>query len=280
MALSSSTRYSNSIQGIPGAGESVDVTLADSSPRYPAGYLIERADGNRFRYCHVGTATNSGVLVGPTTSSGGATYNAATIVASASAAVVPEEHPIRAGQIGSHYVEVTIASIAANKYQGGYFITTRGTGIGETYRIVENTATGNPASGNLRIKFYEPIKVAITANMGNIIVPSMFTDLAVTATTAPQVTGVLMATTTSTNLWAWVCTRGTIGCQEDGTNTPVAGAQITSSAVTAGAYSSINTFPATVLASIYATPIIGYIRTIASAGAAGNRQGVIYLEIE
>lgn len=280
MALSSLTQYSNSIVGVPTGGTDVDVTRADSAPRYQAGYLIERADGNRFRYCHVGTATNSGVLVGPTTSSGGATYNAAAVVASASAVNVQQEYPILPGQIGSHYIEVTIASIAANKYQGGYFITTRGTGIGETYRIVENTATGNPASGNLRIRLYEPIKVAITANMGNIIVPSMFTDLTVTATTAPQVTGVLMATTTSTNLWAWVCTRGTVGCQEDGTNTPVAGAQITTSAVTAGAYASMVTTPATVSSSIFNTPLIGYVRIISSAGSAGNRQGVIYLEIE
>ncbi len=280
MGLSSLTQYSNSIVGVPTGGTDVDVTRAHSAPKYPAGYLIERADGNRFRYCHVGTATNSGVLVGPTTSSGGETYNAAAVVASASAVKVQQEYPILPGQVGSHYLEVTIASIAANKYQGGYFITTRGTGVGETYRIVENTETGNPASGNLRLRFYEPIKVAITANMGNIIVPSMFTDLAVTATTSPQVTGVLMCTTTATNLWAWVQTRGTVGCQEDGTNTPVAGAQITSSTVTAGAYASMVTNPATVASSIFNAPLIGYVRTIASAGAAGNRQGVIYLEIE
>ena len=280
MALNDRTKYSNSIQATISVGADVDVTATHADPKYPAGFLIERADGNRFRYCHVGTATNSGVLVGPTTSSGGATYNAAAVVSSASSAIVQEEYPILPGQVGSHYVEVTISSIAANKYQGGYFVTTRGTGIGETYRIAGNTATGNPASGNLRIRFYEPIKVAITANMGNIIVPSMFTDLAVTSTTAPQVTGVLMATTTSTNQWAWVCTKGTVGCQEDGTNVPVAGAQITSSSVTAGAYASMVTTPSTVFSSVFNTPLIGYVRTIASAGAAGNRQGVIYLEIE
>lgn len=280
MALNSFTQYSNSIVGVPSAGTDVNVMEANSTPKYPAGYMIERADGNRFRYCHVGTATNSGVLVGPTTSSGGATYNAAAVVASASAVPVQEEYPILPGQIGSHFIEVTISSIAANKYQGGYFVTTRGTGIGETYRIAGNTATGNPASGNLRIRLYEPIRVAITANMGNIIVPSMFTDLTITATTSPQVTGVLMATTTSTNQWAWVCTRGVVGCQEDGTNTPVAGAQIVSSRVTAGAYASMVTVPTTVSSSVFSSPIIGYIVTIASAGSAGNRQGVIYLEIE
>ena len=81
--------------------------------------------------------------MGLTTASGGATYGAITVVASASAVAVPAEYPILPGQVGSHYIEATIASIAANKYQGGYLITTGGTGLGQTYRIVGNTATGN-----------------------------------------------------------------------------------------------------------------------------------------
>jgi hypothetical protein len=278
MALNANTYYSNSIQGIPGAGVDVNVETADAAPRYPAGYLVERADGNRFRYCHVGTATNSGLLVGPTTASAGATYAAGTVVASATA--VQAEYPILPGQVGSHYVQFTIASIAANKYQGGYLITTGGTGLGQTYRIVGNTATGTPNSTDLYIQLAEALQVAVTAATGTIIVGSMFTDLAAAATSATQVTGVLMATTTSTNLWAWVCTKGTVGCTEDATSsTPVAGVPIVCSLNLAGAYQAVSTATATVaLAGILSQPVLGYVRTV--AGGTKNRQGVIFLTLE
>src|ERR1017187_568852 len=160
MALNTNTYYSNSIQGEPQVGVDVNVETADSAPRYPVGYSVRRADGNRFRYCHVGTATNSGLLVGPTTASAGATYAAATVVAPASATAVQSEYPILPGQVGSHWVQATISSIAANKYQGGYLITTGGTGLGQTYRIVGNTATGTPNSTDLYIQLAEALQVA------------------------------------------------------------------------------------------------------------------------
>lgn len=277
MALSSSTYYSNSIVGQMMAGSDIDITRADAAPKYPAGQGFTRADGNVFRYCHVGTATNSGKLVGPTTASGGATYGAAVVVASASAVAVASEYPVLPGQVGSHYLEVTIAAIAANKYQGGYLVTTRGTGLGETYRIVGNTATDTPATGNLRIQLNEPIKVALTATTGIIIVPSMFTDLAATTTSSPQVTGVLMSTTTSTNLWAWVCTRGVVACAEDATIAPIAGNQVVCSSNTAGSYAVLTNNGATVGTSSSNRPIIGYSITPAASSA---RVGAIYLQLE
>lgn len=277
MALNVSTYYSNAIVGQMMAGVDVDVTAANSAPKYPVGQGFTRADGNVFRYCHVGTAANAGQLVGPTTASGGATYGAAVVVASASATVEQAEYPILPGQVGSHYVEVTIASIAVNKYQGGYLVTTRGTGLGETYRIVGNTASGNPTTGVLHIKLAEPIKVALTVSTGLIIVPSMFTDCAATATSSTQVTGVLMSTTTSANLWAWVCTRGVVGCAEDASLAVAAGHQLTTSRVTAGAYASIASGSSTVSFTPLASPIIGYCITTASSS---SRCGSIYLQLE
>lgn len=280
MALNANTYYSNSITGQPLAGVDVNIETADGAPRYAAGYSVVRADGNKFRYCHVGTATNSGLLVGPTTASGGAAYGAALVVASASATAVQQEYPILPGQVGSHYIQVTIASIAANKYQGGYLITTGGTGLGQTYRIVGNTATGTPNSTDLYIQLSEALQVAVTTATGIIIVDSMFTDLAATATSASQVTGVLMATTTSTNLWAWVCTHGIVGCTEDGTSSvPVAGVPVVPSLNLAGAYQALSTATGTaILAGILSQPLVGYVRTI--AGGTKNRQGVIFLTLE
>lgn len=281
MALQDPTYFSNSIQGIPGAGVDVNVYDTHTTPKYAAGYLIERADGNRFRYAQISGAVNAGKLVGPTTASGGATYNAVVPIASASAVAVQGEYPILPGQVGSHYLEVTVAGIAVNKYEGGYLVTTRGTGVGDTYRILGNTATDTPATGNVRIQLAEALKVAIIPSTGTIIVPSMFTDLAASATSSAQVTGVLMSTTTATNLWAWVCTRGIVGCQEDGTQTVVAGQQVMASRVTAGSYATVTASTGTLLvAGAFSSPVIGYSITPSAAGSAGNRQGVIYLEVE
>ncbi len=277
MALNSATYYSNSIQGQPQVGVDVNVETVDAAPRYAAGYSVVRADGNKFRYCHIGTATNQGQLVGPTTSSGGATYGAAVCVAPASATVVPQEYPITPGSVGSHYIQVTISSIAANKYQGGYIVLTGGTGLGQTYRIVGNTASGNPTSGTLYIQLYEALQTAVTASTGVIIVPSMFTDLAATATTSPQVTGVLMGTTTSTNLWGWVCTHGIVGCAEDSTNAITAGQQVIASPVTAGSYASAGVSPNTLVAKALNMPTLGY--SVTPAGSS-SRLGAIFLELE
>lgn len=277
MALTDATYYSNSIQGIPGAGVDVNIYDTHTIPKYAMGYLIERADGNRYRYCNIGTATNAGQLVGQTTTTAGATYGAAVVVAPASAVVVQSEYPILPGQVGSHFIEVTIAGIAANKYEGSYLITTRGTGVGDTYRIIGNTATNTPATGNLRIQLYEAIKVAMTAATGLTIVPALYSDLAATTTSSASVTGVLMSTTTSTNLWAWVCTKGIVGCTEDATNAVVQGQQIIASRVTAGSYASSTIGATTVLITAFAaSPIIGY--SITPAGSS-SRQGSIYIDV-
>lgn len=281
MALNTATYYSNSIQGIPQVGADCNIYRVDSAPKYAAGYLIERADGARFRYVHIGTAANADTLVGPTTATGGATYNAVTVVAPASAQVVPQEYPILAGQVGSHYVEVTVAAIVANKYMGSYLVTTEGTGLGHTYRIVGNTATGNPASGNLRIQLAEPIQAALTANTGTIIVSSQFTDLANTATSSSTVVGILKGTVATAPAWAWVQTKGISGCQEDGANTVTAGQQLIASPVTAGAYAAMTVSPSTLVSNACGFPLLGYSVTPAGAAATkNNKQGVIFLVIE
>lgn len=278
MALDSAGYYSNSIQGAPGSGADVNLYDTHAAPKFNLGYKIDRADGNIYRYCHIGTATNAGNLVGPTQASGGATYNAVTVVAPASAVGVPQEYPILAGQVGSHYVEVTVAGIAANKYKGSYLITTRGTGVGDTYRIIGNTATDTPATGNLRIQLAEAIKVAFTVNTGTIISTSQFTDLTVSATTSTTVTGVLMSTTTALLPYAWVCTRGIQGCTEDATSTPVAGAMAGASRTTAGAYSTLVIGSSTsVLTTSFSAPFIGWIKVIANSS---SRLGVLYLQCE
>lgn len=274
--------FSNSIQGIPGAGVDVNVETVDATPRYPLGYVVERADGNVFRYSLIGTATNSGLLVGPSTSSASSTYGNAVVIASASATAVQAEYPILPGQVGSHWVQVTLASISPNKFAGGYLMTTGGTGVGQTYRIIGNSATGTPTSTTLYIQLAEALQVALTATTGIVIVQSMFNDLAACATTATTATGVLMATTTTTNLYAWVQTHGPVGCLEDVSIAVTAGMPLVCSPITAGAYSALTTVAATstaYLTTVLTQPIIGYSISPAGSGK-NNRQGGIFLTLE
>ncbi len=279
MALNANTYYSNSIQGIPGAGVDVNIETVDPNPRYPAGYMIERADGNVYRYCYIGTAVNAGNLVGPSTN-GQLAYSGAIVTASASATAVQSEYPILPGQVGSHWLQVTISSIAANKYQGGYLITTGGTGLGQTYRIVGNTATGNPVTGQLYIQLYEALQTAITASTGIIIQQSMFNDLVICPTASALPTGVLTQTTTATNQWGWVCTKGICGCAEDGTNAIVAGQQVMCSGVVAGAYAAVAKSGSTLATNGLQNPIVGFNIVAAGATGAANKQGVIFVEME
>ena len=282
MALDSASYYSNSIVGSPGAGADVDIYATHATPKYHLGFGFKRADGNIFRYCHVGEATNAGVLVGPTTASAGATYQGAKIITPTSAVQVAAEAPLYPGQVGSHFVQATVAGIAANKYEGSYLVVTQGTGLGFTYRIIGNTATDNPATGDLRIQLAEAIKTAFTSSTGFIIIPSAYTDLAATATTSSMVTGVLMSTTTATNLYAWVCTYGRVGCAEDATTAAITGTAVTAgqqavcSDNTAGYY--MQAAAETTQLGLYSvTPAIGYVVT--PAGATG-RLGTIYLQLE
>ena len=274
--------FSNSIQGIPSVGVDVNVETVDTTPRYALGYMVERADGNIFRYCLIGTATNSGQLVGPSTSSASSTYGNVVVVAPTSATAVPQEYPILPGQVGSHYVQATISSIPPNKFAGGYFITTSATGAGQTYRIIGNTATGTPTSTTLYIQLAEALQVALTATTGVIVVQSMYNDLAACAVTATTATGVLMATSTATNLYAWVQTHGPVGCFEDAVIPVTAGMPVVCSSITAGAYAAITTVAATSTAYLTTSltqPVVGY---ALSAGGSGksNRQGAIFLTLE
>lgn len=281
MALSSLSYYSNAITGYPTLVADADILSANAIPKFPVGFGFKRADGNVFRYVHVGTATNAGLLIGSTVASGAAAYNAAVIVAPASAQVVPGEPNITAGSAGSHYVEVTIAAIAADKYRGGYFAVTRGTTVGETYRILGNTATGTPASGNLRIQFAEAIKVAFAATSGSLIVPSIFTDMAAATSSTVLPTGVLMSTTTSTNIFAWVCTHGIVGVQEDATTAITAGNSLIASRLTAGAVAASTLISGTQLtASFGATTVVGYCYATAGSTQASGKQMLAYITLE
>lgn len=217
MALNSDSYFSNAIQGVPQVGSDVNILETHAAPKFALGTKFERQDGNVYRYAYVNTATNAGTMVAADFSDAGVVVTDNIVIDPASAVAVAGE-TIAPGAVGSHYVEITLAAVTANQFAGGYLAIEDGSGEGFLYRIKGNTATGTPASGNIRIELYDPIKVRLSPNSDIIIAPCA-TNSVVAATTATDAVavGVLCATTTASLPFAWVQTAGTALCLQDGT---------------------------------------------------------------
>lgn len=230
--LSTTNWYSNSIIGVPQTGSDINVYDRHTSPRFAVGFGFERADGNKFRYCQIGAAVGAGKLVGGNTSTASSLTAVNKCIAPATATAVADTI-IKVGDIGSTYIECTLSSVGKNEYAGGYITISGGTGVGYTYRIKSNTATGDPSSGNIRLELWDKIKVAIDNTSDFALVPSKHAGLDVNGTNS-NVVGVLMTATTA-NDFAWVCTKGFCGCLQDANASTIKGSMMTASTVTAGA---------------------------------------------
>lgn len=217
MALNSASYFSNGIVGAPQTGADVNVLETHANPRFALGTKFERQDGNVYRYAYVSTATNAGSVVAPTFTDAGFTTLDNAVIDPASAVAVAGEN-IQVGNVGSHYIQVTQASIAANQYKGSYLTIEDGSGEGFIYRIKGNTATGNPASGDIRIELCDPIKVRVSPNTDITVVPAQMNSVvAATAATNTATCGILQATTTASLPFAWVLTAGVGAALQDGT---------------------------------------------------------------
>lgn len=217
MALNSSSYFSNAIVGVPQVGTDVNVLETHANPKFALGTKFERQDGNVYRYAYVNTAVAAGRMVAADFSDAGVVVTDNIVIDPASAVAVAGES-VKPGDVGSHYVQITLASISANQFKGGYLAIEDGSGEGYQYRIKGNTATGTPASGDIRIELYDQIKVRLSPNTDIIIVPQL-TNSCVSATTATDAVavGVLQADTTASLPFAWVQTAGVATCLQDGT---------------------------------------------------------------
>lgn len=219
MALNDSNYFTNAIQGDPQVGADFNIFDTHSTPRYAVGTRIKRANGDNFVYSHFGLDTAAGVVVAPDISeSGEAAVVDNAIIAPASAVAFNNEQP---GAIGSKSVQMTNASITADMFAGGKLIISAGTGVGFTYRIKGNTATGNPATGDIRIDLYERLQLALSTSSDVIVAPSGYSNLEVaTIATDTLAAGVSCSTQTTADLaWGWIQTKGVVGIIADGTIT-------------------------------------------------------------
>lgn len=216
MALDSLRSFNNAIAGQPMVGADVNIFDIHATPRFAVGTRFLRSDGNIYVYGYSGSGTSKGLVVAPTfASSGKATTG--TVVATASAVAVSGD-TILPGTVGSRYIEITLATITANQLAGGYLLVETGSGAGYTYRIKGNTATGTPASGNIRIELREPLQSTVSPNTSVNISPCPWNDFtAADPTTNNICIGVSCSTTTTSKPYGWVCTAGQIGVLQQGT---------------------------------------------------------------
>lgn len=230
MSINTKNFYNNAIQGIPEVGGTANIYDTHASPKFPIGTLLERSDGARFRYGQFGATVLQGRLVATDFSGSSIVDTDNSIVASASAQTTTD------GTKGSRYIEMTLASITADQLAGAYLITTDDAGEGYTYRIKGNTATNDPASGNIRIELYNPLQNAVTAATDAAIAGNKFADLKINSyATDTGASGVAVVGNDADSYpYGWVQTRGICGVLQDATAASI-GEMVVVSGATDGA---------------------------------------------
>lgn len=270
MAQSTSSRFPNAKVGTPQIAGPFNKFDLHANPQYNIGFKVELEDGTTFRYAHFGADVNRGVLVGTDESESSVADTDNVVIAPASANVTTD------GTLGSFFVQITLASITAGDFQGGYFVTTDDLGEGFTYRIKGNNATGDPASGDIRLELYEPLQIALDATTDIAIQGSLYSNLEIaTAATDMSVAGVTCKTMdVSAQEWGWIQTKGPVGCLQDAT-VIVKGDQVVHSSLTSGAYGAFGGTAPTV-DDLIDEFIIGYVMQIGDT----TGHGIINLMLE
>jgi hypothetical protein len=136
-----------------------------STAKYAIGEKLELADGRVFRYGYTAAGINAGLLVSQDISAT-CLVESDDIVIAASGDFSPAA--------GSKKFQITLASISANDYAGGYLQVTDDAGEGIQYRIKSNSATAATTSGKVDIELYDPIKVALTTSSDIAIVGNLW----------------------------------------------------------------------------------------------------------
>ncbi len=270
MAFSANSYSSNAIQGIPTVGMDFNIFDTHSVPAYALGTRIKRHDGNEFAYGHFGEDTGPGKLVANDVSEHGTGLPyVGKVIAPASSVDITDS------TLGSKFVQMTVADSLAGEWDGGYFIVAQDTGVGYTYRIKGNNATGDTASGDVRFELYEKLQVALVAATDVTLIPNKYTNLEAAAVSANDlVVGVTCSNMdVSAAAYGWVCTKGVVGIVVDGTITR--GDNIAPASAVAGSAQIIGG-GTTTGTSLITEPIIGYCLVSPTASA---EHGAFYVNL-
>ena len=237
--LTSTNTYNNAFAGVPAMAIELDITKTSSTPQFDVGFGFTRADGNKYRYVQYGNTVVAGNVC-VSSSDTGLVADTDNAVIEPAAAIAVAGESILPGKIGSRYVEFTKASIVKNQLAGGYFVTTDGTGIGYTYRIKGNTATGDPASGNLRVELYEPLKVTLTSTTDVAMVGSRWAAIEQSIIAVNYAVCGIACAGGSDGKYGWVCTHGVSAVTTDAGVPTAIGQQLAVSTTTGGTVTKLN----------------------------------------
>jgi hypothetical protein len=279
-ALTAQLGYaSNSIPGLAMVGGDIDLYQVDSTQKFSIGQQITRADGNKYRYASFNATVTQGKTVSPTIAD---TFNTSTDALLLAPASTYQQGGERAGlypgAIGSRFVVMTLASVIKDQFAGGYITMNKDTGVGYTYRIKGNDATGDHYASKILIELYDPIVVAIDATTDSGIVGNIYNDLVICSQGTDYLpVGVTMASMTA-GKFGWICTAGVCACLQS--DTSVAGDIIQCSATVDGAYSSLGIGSTGVSQVILAgrLPLLGICLQIPAGN--GTCYGTIKLQLE
>jgi hypothetical protein len=243
MAVSTNSYFSNSIIGTPQVGADIDIFDTSSTPKYAVGFGFERADGNKYRYCHFGLLSPAANLVATDNLESSTTSTAMSLQVLAPTLYRPAGENIDPNAKGSRYIQInntganfSVAGITADQFAGGYISIVAGSGSGYTYRILGNTAAGTPATGETYIELCEKLFTAVDTTTAFLIQGSKYANLEPAQQIVPRLANAVGFTTvgqTATN-YGWICTKGATTAV---IGTPIAsvGALVVTSTNTAGA---------------------------------------------
>jgi hypothetical protein len=271
MAVSTTTYFSNAIVGIPQvAGELVDIYETTSAPRFAIGTKFERQDGAIFRYAYFGSYSSASMVVASVASDYLISTVSSACLAGSATYQMPNENPgLYPGAVGSRYFicngsgavgggsTIATVSLTANQLRGGYVAITSGAGVGYTYRIKSNTATGNPAAGLTRFELYEPLVAAVNTSTQLYLAGNKYNDLIPTIHSIAFVPAGIAVSTQAGGTYGWVLQKGVCGVLGGAAAMGSAGAlaQLTTSAVGSIGINTVALNSST----INALPIIGVI---------------------
>jgi hypothetical protein len=268
MAVSTSSKFSIAAGSPPQVVGAFDKFAKDATPKYPCGYKVEMADGTVLRYAHFGDDVNRGVLVSQDLSESSLVETDGEVIAPASCVNTSD------GTIGSYFIEANLASVTVDQYAGAKLLILDDVGAGYTYDIIGNTATNDPATGNIRIQLAQPLQVALDATTDIGIRGNRYANLETADAADIDLAGVsCSAMVVTTAAWGWIQTKGVVAILADGTIDD--GDIITLSDGTAGAVQTIGG-GGTTAADLVSEPIIGF---CVETGVSGEYSGhIINLE--
>jgi hypothetical protein len=164
------------------------------------------------------------------------------------AVAVPATTPATAGTFA---VSVTVGAtkVNTNQYAGGFMVVNAGTGIGQTLQIASNPGIAASGAG-LIITLADPIQVTLDATSKVSLHANLYQDVVINATTPTGVavgvtfypvaaavaltsTSAGVISTTGTQQYAFVVSKGLVSCLSDAT-VAAAGLGIAPSSSTAG----------------------------------------------